>query len=473
MTLPPNLTKEQCQQARAARDPRFDGKFYIGVITTKIYCRPICPVRLPNEANVIYFHSPQQAASQGFRPCLRCHPDSAPGSYTWKGIDTSIDRALNLIEQGALIHGTVTNLAERLGISVRYLRHIFNRHLGVSPKQYALYQQLLFAKQLLHQTSLPITEVALASGFHSIRRFNDCFKQQLQVTPSQIRQISDHTPQHLRLWLSYRPPYRWDLMQQFFAKRLIKELEWIDEQSYGRSFCWTSSDANPTIGEFTAIHHPQKWCFEVRIALHSGQLSLPMVRNIRRILDLDSDMAVIDQQLSGLPIIGASIITGLRLPGVWNSFEAGIRAILGQQISVNAATRLVNQLVQHYGQKIEINGQQRRLFPTPAQLHNLDFSELKMPQQRRNTLQQLSCFCLNNPNITDLDAWLAIKGIGPWTVNYAKMRGQSDADIWLASDLGIIKALQQLAPEQNIQVFDPKLAAPWRSYLTFQCWNLG
>ena len=478
MSLPFDLSVEQCQQARMSRDARFDGKFYVAVKTTGIYCRPICPAPAPKESNVDYYASAIEAANEGFRPCLRCRPDSAPGSYAWKGVDTTVERALKLIDQGALIEGSVSDLAERLGISDRHLRGLFQDKLGTSPKSYALYQQLLFAKQLLHQTDLSVIDVAYGSGFHSVRRFNDSFKQHFQLTPQQLRK--QHKPQgeYLQLWLSYRPPYRWDLMQQFLSKRLIEGLEWIDEHSYGRTFYWPSNSVSngqggePVVGYFTATHHEQKHGFEVKLHLQSVKAILPVVRNIRRILDLDTDIALIEQQLQRIPQLGTHIVSGLRLPGIWDCFEAGIRAVLGQQISVEAARKLVLQLVTYYGQRIDVQGQQRLLFPSPQQLQDVDFMQLKIPQTRRMTLQGLSRYCLQDDFDHDLDLWLSIKGIGPWTVNYAKMRGQSDSDIWLGSDLGVIKALKQFNAQTPVSQFEPEDAKPWRSYLTFQCWGL-
>ena len=473
MSLPLDLSIEQCQQARMSRDARFDGKFYIAVKTTGIYCRPICPAPAPKEVNVDYYGSAIEAANNGFRPCLRCRPDSAPGSYAWKGVDTTVERALKLIDQGALIEGSVADLAERLGISDRHLRGLFQDKLGTSPKSYALYQQLLFAKQLLHQTNMTITDVAYASGFHSVRRFNDGFKQHFQLTPQQLRKQQKPQGECLNLWLSYRPPYRWDLMQQFLAKRLVEGLEWIDEDSYGRTFSWPDAQgAAPIVGHFTAIHDAQKHGFNIKLGVQSGQVILPVVRNIRRILDLDTDITLIEQQLKQMPAIGKHVVSGLRLPGIWDSFEAGIRAILGQQISVEAARKLVLRLVTYYGQSIDVNGEKRMLFPTPEQLQGVDFMELKMPHTRRLTLQGLSRFCLQQGFDHDLDLWLGIKGIGPWTVNYAKMRGQSDTDIWLGSDLGVIKALKQMNDNPASRLFECNDATPWRSYLTFQCWNL-
>ncbi len=456
------IINEQCRKARLARDARFDGKFYVAVTTTGIYCRPICPAPAPKESNVRYYASAIEAANAGFRPCLRCRPDSAPGSFAWKGVDTTIERALKLIEQGELSTGSVETLAQRLGISSRYLRSLFQDKLGTTPKHYALYQQLLFAKQLLFESALPVTEVAFAAGFNSVRRFNDSFKQQFDLTPMQVRKQQKAQAQHIELQLSYRPPYRWDLMQGFLQKRLIPSLEWIDEHRYGRTFEWFGGSAK---GYFEATHVPAKNGFNIKLfTKHKGNL-LPLVRNIRRILDLDTDIAVIEQQLGELPGMENRLISGLRLPGIWSPFEAGIRAILGQQISVEAARKLVATVVELYGEPLA----DKRLFPTAERLANCDFEALKMPQSRKQTLQAFSAYCAQNPELEDLDKWLEIKGIGPWTVNYAKMRGQSDTDIWLGSDLGVKKALAHFA---DGQAFDPQQAKPWRSYLTFQCWNL-
>ena len=473
MSLPFDLSKAQCQRARMSRDARFDGKFYVAVKTTGIYCRPICPATAPKESNVSYYASAFEAANQGYRPCLRCRPDSAPGSYAWKGVDTTVERALKLIDQGALIDGSVEDLAERLGISSRHLRGLFQDKLGIAPKGYAVYQQLLFAKQLLHQTDLSVTDVAYSSGFQSVRRFNDSFKQHFQLTPKQLRKRDKAPGECLDLWISYRPPYRWDLMQQFLSKRLIEGLEWCGENSYGRTFVWQASDGeDPVEGYFTATHNAEKNGFEVKLYMPTGKAILPVVRNIRRILDVDTDISLIEGQLKQVAEIGPHIIEGLRLPGIWDAFEAGIRAVLGQQISVEAARKLVLVLVTSYGKKIEIDGELRYLFPTPEQLQDVDFMALKMPHTRRVTLQSLSRFCTQPQFDYDLDLWLSIKGIGPWTVNYAKMRGQSDSDVWLGSDLGVIKALRQLNDESANSQFNPDDAGPWRSYLTFQCWNL-
>lgn len=446
-----------CQKARLSRDARFDGKFFTAVKTTGIYCRTICPVSPPKEENVHYFGSAIECAQAGYRPCLRCRPDSAPNSPAWKGVNATLDRALALIDGGCLQESSLIHLAERLGISDRYLRQLFQQHLGVSPKNYALYQQCLFAKQLLHQTKLPITEIALASGFDSVRRFNDCFKKQLQLTPSQVRKSVQASDNKIKVKLCYQPPYNWPVMQATLAARAINKLEWCTKESYGRTFTWHNSR-----GYFTAKHIAKQHLFEVEIIIDDLSKLKAVTNNIKRILDVNADLEHIEQDLKQCLPNSYPFNSGIRIPGIWSLFEAGIRAILGQQISVPAARTLVTVLVENLGESFG----DMRLFPTPKAIADSDLAFFNMPQSRKNTLKNLANFYLENQDNKEPQQWLALKGIGPWTVNYAQMRGLSDPDIFLGGDLGIKKALAQSNEE-----FCSEQAAPWRSYLTFQLWS--
>ncbi|MDT8410603.1 MAG: AlkA N-terminal domain-containing protein [Wenzhouxiangellaceae bacterium] len=468
------MDPETCRRARLARDPRFDGRFFTAVKTTGIYCRPICPARAPKEQNVTYFGSAIEAANHGYRPCLRCRPDSAPASFAWKGADTTVERALRLIDSGALIDGSIPELCDQLGIGPRYLNKLFQARLGASPKQYAQYQQLLFAKSLLQQTRLPIAEIALAAGFGSVRRFNDCFAHSLQLTPSELRRRSGGSasaglsPAGLNLFLSYRPPYDWNALRDFLHARLIPDLEWCGTDHYGRTFDWPSADGGALHGRFTARHRPQRCGFEVSVALHRTGPLLPIVRNIRRLLDLDADIERIDLQLAQLPALANRLRPGLRLPGIWDPFEAGVRAILGQQVSIAAARGLVTALVHRIGPELG----DRRRFPSATEVAGARLDFLKMPASRRDTLARFAGFYAERKRSThrapDPDQWQALKGIGPWTVSYARMRGLSDSDIWLGTDLGVQRTLQREG-----LTLDPQAASPWRSYLTFQLWNLA
>lgn len=454
--ITPTLTTKLCQQARLSRDPRFDGVFFTAVKTTQIYCRPICPATSPKESNVVYYASAIEAANAGYRPCLRCRPDSAPGSPAWKGVATTLERALRLINEGALQSGSLSALAERLGVSERYLRGLFAQHLGVSPKTYALYQQCLFAKQLLHQTDMPITQIALASGFKSVRRFNDCFRSNLNLSPSAVRKSKQGAKADLRLKLYFRPPYDWSYVSRFLQARAIAGLEWCDEHSYGRTFNWQQCQ-----GYFTATYVGEDNRFDVDIFLDDLQYLNPVVNNIRRILDLDADIEAIEQCLQLQLGEALPVTNGLRLPGIWTAFEAGVRAILGQQISVAAAHRLVSILVERLG---DVVGEQR-FFPSAEAIAQSNLEFFKMPGARKQTLKEFAAYHLANPKAPP-DEWIAIKGIGPWTINYARFRGLSDPDIYLAGDLGVKKAAS-LLPED----FDPEAVAPWRSYLTLYLWQ--
>ena len=475
--LDPNV----CQKARLSRDPRFDGKFFTAVKTTKIYCRTICPVSPPKEENVLYFSSAVECANAGFRPCLRCRPDSAPNSPAWKGVNATLDRAIRLIDGGALQQNSLPELAERLGISDRYLRQLFDKYLGMSPKAYALYQQCLFAKQLLHQTQLPITEVALASGFSSIRRFNDCFQSQLNLTPSSLRKSKMNSLNKLKLKLYYRPPFDWPYMQKLLEARAIKGLEWCDSNSYGRTFNWLN-----TTGSFTATHNKDKHLFDVEIELNDVKHLKSIVNNIKRILDLDVDIQAVEHDLQQSFVEGFSLNSGIRLPGIWDMYEAGIRAVLGQQISVTAARNLVETLVINLGVKVENNiqdtntedvnvedtkpKQERYLFPSPQAIVDCELDFFKMPGSRKQTLRNLAQHYITSNAPNDPTEWLKLKGIGPWTVEYAQLRGLSDPDIFLGGDLGVKKAMEQLKDQFKTD-FTPEQVSPWRSYLTFQLWS--
>jgi len=453
------------QQARLSRDPRFDGVFFTAVKTTGIFCRPVCPATSPKEQNVEYFQTASEALVSGYRPCLRCRPESAPFSPAWVGTETTVKRALSLMHQHGFSGINLSELALRLGITDRYLRKLFEQHLGVSPKAYLQHQQILFAKSLLHQTHMPVNQIAYACGFNNVRRFNDAFKKLSQKTPTEVRKKQGNDTSAIRLELNYQPPFDWQHWRGFIEHRLMQGVETIGNSSYGRTFTWFNDDGEETKGWFNAVHRPDKRGFNVSIEIDDTKYLYPVCQKIRQVFDLNANIELIEKQLidSGMP--EHRIVRGLRLPSCWSTFEAGVRAVLGQQVSVKAATNLVNQLTQTLGDKKQINGVERIWFPTPQQVANADLSFLKMPKARQASLQQLALFCHQNPN-ADVEQWLDIKGIGPWTVEYAKMRGASNTDIWLDSDLGIKKALD-IFP--NI---DADKAKPWRSYLTFQMWSM-
>lgn len=455
---------QQYQQARLSRDPRFDGVFYTAVKTTGIFCRPICPATPPKEQNVEYFQTANEALVSGYRPCLRCRPESAPFSPAWNGTQTTVTRALSIIHENGFHDLNLSELSGRLGISDRYLRKLFIEKLGVSPKSYIQHQQILFAKALLHQTHLPVQDIALASGFNNVRRFNDAFKKITTKTPTEVRKLAVG-PQPIRLQLSYQPPFEWKRWHDFVEFRLIEGLERLGTSSYGRTFQFDTGNGNVISGYFNAVHRPDKQGFNVSIEISDCRYLYQITQKIRQVLDLNANTGVIYAGLlaSGLP--EHNVVEGLRIPGSWSVFEAGVRAILGQQVSVKAATNLVNTLVQELGDSKEVDGVLMRWFPTPDKMAKSRFNFLKIPQSRKATLSTLAKFVLTNPN-SDPEEWLSLKGIGPWTVEYAKMRGNGDTDIWLNTDLGVKKAMD-IFPNLH-----PHNAAPWRTYLTFNMWGM-
>ncbi|KTF16674.1 DNA-3-methyladenine glycosylase 2 family protein [Pseudoalteromonas sp. H105] len=445
------------QHARQSRDHRFDGLFFIAVKSTGIYCRPICPAPTAKEHNVEYYQYAHSAAQAGFRPCIRCRPDSAPGSSAWQGVKTTALRAKQLLDSNFSEPQSCEKLADRLGVTSRYLRRLFSQHFGISITQYRIFNQCHFAKRLLQETSLPIADIAFAAGFNSIRRFNDAFLQQLHICPSKMRTSVKPSESTIKLKLPFRPPYNWQALHQFLAKRLITPIEWLTECSYGRSF-----KTELYQGQFTARFEQEKHCFLVEIEISEPRYLHPVLMIIRRVLDLDADTTLIESHLDEHINDAISLTKGLRLPGIWSSFEAGIRAVLGQQVSVTAAHNLVALLVSELGDKQD---NEHIYFPTPDAVAASELSFFKMPQARKNALRNLAEFCVQHPHCEDLDEWLELKGIGPWTVNYAKLRGQSQPDILLDGDLGVKKA-QASAPH-----FDTDSCSPFRSYLTFQLWQ--
>jgi AraC family transcriptional regulator of adaptative response / DNA-3-methyladenine glycosylase II len=442
------------QQARLSRDPRFDGHFFVAVKTTKIFCRSICPANLPLEKNVEYFVLAQQAMQQGYRPCLRCRPDSAPKSYAWQGTATTVARASQLLHTHLDL--SIREIAEKLGIGERYFRQLFRAHIGLSPKQFQLYAQILLAKQLLHHSNLSIEQLAQSCGFNSARRLQMQMKKLCNLSPSQVRQKKRPLEQDIRLTIAFRAPYDWPQVREFFALRAIAGIEQVSPNSYARFFCLENEQAWFE-AEYDELHNR----FKLHIKLNNITLLPKVIANIERMLDVNADVHAITQRLllSGVP--PECLNVGLRLPGVWNTFEAGCRAILGQQISVKAAINLLTLLSATLGEK-QVDA---LYFPSPSVVAASDLSFLKMPLSRRNTLQAFAQWFVHHPQ-GDISEWLNIKGVGPWTVAYAQLRGISLPDVWLLSDLVIKNQLKKYP-------IRPELAQPWRSYLTLQLWTLA
>lgn len=479
------------EQARQARDPRFDGRFFVAVSTTGIYCRPVCPVMLPKAENVRFYASAAAATSAGFRPCLRCRPESAPGSPAWAGTSTTVARGLKLIAEGALDEGSVNALSDRLGVTSRHLSRLFVQHLGAAPRTIAQTRRLQAAKTLLDQTTLPVTRIAMLAGYGSLRRFNAHCQEVYGRSPTQLRrsQPSLNDDQGISLMLRYRPPYDFGGVLRFLAMRGIPGVEQVDATSYRRHF---QQDGKP--GQVCVTHHPDADALVCRIDMENTPGLMGIVNRIRRLFDLNADPLEINQCLSRDPQLAPLVAEnpGQRLPGAWDPFEIAVRAIVGQQVSVKGATTIMGRLARNYGTGIAGAGaypgddaglrlERPFLFPTPAQLANLSPADLPMPGTRAGAIKQLAQQVddgvINFRDHIDsselIKSLLAIKGIGGWTARYVAMRALGDPDAFLHDDLVLARSANDVFGNLSPQALLERSAAwqPWRAYAGSHLWR--
>ncbi len=484
------MKTQEWQQARLSRDPRFDGLFYIGVLTTGIFCRPICPARLPREDNVRYLRSPAEAIEQGFRPCRRCRPEYSP-SAAQRYPDERLDAALCAIDHGFLDQHNAPALAASVGLSDRQLRRLFEDSLGISPQQLAGTRRLLLAKQLLCESNLSITDIALAAGFNSVRRFNSKMKAFYQQTPSQIRQhkrlaTCAAAADALVMELPHAEHYPWRQVFSFYQQRAVPGLESADDVSLQR---WLRlGDAIIGLRCEKLRRRPV-----IRLTLEGASADQlhSLIALVRKALDLNSNHLAIASHLQQEPHLQPLIHTQgpVALPGAWDPFEYLVRAIIGQQVSVKAAKTLTQRLLTRLGSpaptlSVTPSGSEPlMLFPSAATIAGANLDGLGMPRSRIATLQAVARAQAESELITAAQAQpclstlqqrlLAIKGIGPWTVNYLMMRGFYQPDIWLETDLGVINALQQLDPSLSRAAVRElsQQWAPWRSYAVMALWR--
>jgi AraC family transcriptional regulator of adaptative response / DNA-3-methyladenine glycosylase II len=485
MDLPLELDHDACYRAISTRDARFDGRLFIGVKTTGIYCRPVCPARTPKPQNVTFHPTAASAQEAGYRPCLRCRPETAPDLGAWRGTSNTVSRALGLIEMGALDEGDLETLAGRVGVGDRQLRRLFQRHLGASPVAVAQTRRVLLAKQLIHETRLPMAEIALASGFGSIRRFNETFQQLFGRPPSALRRaggetISSGPAGEVTLLLRYRPPYDWQAMLDFLRLRAIPGVEVIEDGVYARTIEIDGAVGTLKIepGEGNAL----------KAAIRFPRLSaLPaIIARLRRVFDLAADPVAIGAQLSEDPALAPLVATrpGLRVPGAWDGFELAVRAILGQQITVQAAIVLAGKLAARYGEPLGEAAQPglTHLFPRPERLAGEDLAALGlMPGARARAISSLAAAVAADPQLlgtrSDLDeairALKSLPGIGEWTAQYIAMRQLREPDAFPAADIGLMRALED---EAGVRPTPAELLAraerwrPWRAYAAQHLW---
>lgn len=459
-----------CHRARLARDPRFDGEFFVAVRTTGIYCRPICPARPPAEKNVQYFQNAAQAAESGFRPCLRCRPESAPNSPAWRGSSTTVRRALDLIQAGALNSGSLETLAERLGVGERHLRKLFQREMGVSPLAVAQNQRLLFAKKLLQETGMPMTEVAFASGFGSVRRFNSAVRDSFGFTPGDLRsrRRGDSSCTGIELQLHYRPPYDWPGVIDFFTRHALENVEQVDAHSYQRNIL-----VNGELGQIRISPIAGRNALQLLLHLPTHGELMPIVARVRRMFDLDANPGIVRDALQTDPVLGPLInnTPGIRSPTQWSVYEAAVRAIVGQQVSIQAARNVCARLVAATNEEGAA-----LVFPQPGAIAGLDDSYFPMPGRRRDTLRDFCRRSGQQDTPLNLETFASIKGIGPWTTAMVAMRGHGNPDIFPMGDLGLVKAYETLSSNPS-PGGRPKLKTiidnwrPWRSYAANLLWR--
>ncbi|HEY3738386.1 MAG TPA: AlkA N-terminal domain-containing protein [Bryobacteraceae bacterium] len=471
------LTPEVCYRAGSSRDPRFDGRFFTAVKTTGIYCRPICPARPPKFENCRYFFSAAAAQEAGFRPCLRCRPEVSPEFAFWRGTSNTVSRAMTLINDHAIDpDSTIEQLADRLGVGARQLRRLFHEHLGASPISVMQTRRILFAKQLIHETQLPMSEVALASGFGSIRRFNDTFHKLYHRPPSTLRRASQPSTE-IKLQLAYRPPYDWDAMLGFLAARAIPRVEWIENGHYFRS----GSAAAGSTAIIEVANAPGRNALEVRIEVGALTGLMKLIARVRRVFDVAADPVTIGSHLSRDPTLAQLVARrpGLRSPGGWDEFELAVRAVLGQQVSVAAARTLAGRLVELTAGAA---GTSPLLFPTAAQVASADLEKLGMPATRRRTLKALAEAAVANPNLFERAATLEesvktlcqIPGIGEWTAQYIALRALREPDAFPASDLVLLKVAANgsgTRPKPAQLLARAEAWRPWRAYAAQHLWN--
>jgi AraC family transcriptional regulator of adaptative response / DNA-3-methyladenine glycosylase II len=476
------MNPKQFEQARQARDPRFDGRFFIGVKTTGIYCRPVCKVKMPLAKNITIYLSAAAAAEAGFRPCLRCRPEAAPGTPAWMGTSTTVKRALRLISEGVLDGHSVEDLSDRLGVTSRHLCRLFDQHIGASPKAVAQTRRLHTAKKLLDETDLRITDVAMSSGYKSIRRFNDHLKQVYKRTPSELRKISGsinskeklQDEMGFQLKLAYRPPFDFEGILNFLRIRAIPDVERVSDNEYSRTISIGSEHGRLSIKNIEAEN-----CIAIHLSLSEANLVVPSLERIKSLFDLSADPYEImqglntDKQFS--PIVRQN--PGQRVPGCWEPFEIAVRAIVGQQVSVKGATTVMGRIANNYGQMTPWGLR----FPRAEELSHLDVNSMSMPIKRAQAIKDM-CLAIIEGNLsfdlagetqTLVSQLVDIKGIGPWTAQYIAMRALGDPNAFLHSDLVLLKVAKKLfGIESDKALLEKSLDwQPWRAYAGMHLWR--
>ncbi|MGI6176371.1 MAG: AlkA N-terminal domain-containing protein [Christensenellales bacterium] len=484
----PAYDKRNLYAAFKAKDARFDGRFFVGISSTGIYCRPVCRARQPKKEHCTFYHTAAEAEQAGYRPCLLCRPELAPGSSITDAAASLAQRAARMLEENCGSGQSLHELAGRLGCTDRHLRRVFTAEYNVPPVQYLQTCRLLLAKNLLTDTNLSVLEVAMAAGFGSLRRFNDLFKKHYQLSPTVLRKrISKEKKQagHITLMLSYRPPYRWEEMLRFLAGRAITGVEVVKNGAYLRSVQLQKAGGEPVCGWMRVCDDTHKNALTLTMSETLLPVLAQILARVRRLFDLYCDPAVVYETLRTMNDIRPGIcVVGTRVPGCFDAFEMAVRAVLGQQITVKAASTLAKRLVSAYGTPVQTGVEGlTHIFPSPQTLLALGeeieehLGPLGIFAARARTIRELAKafayreidFDLPAQPEEEMKKLRTIRGIGSWTAQYIAMRAMEWPDAFLETDAGVKKALQPYTSKELLQMAENW--RPWRSYATVNLWN--
>ncbi|MGA8530153.1 MAG: AlkA N-terminal domain-containing protein, partial [Acidobacteriaceae bacterium] len=465
------------------------GLLFVGVSSTGVYCRPICPARTPRLEHCSFYGSAAAAQEAGFRPCLRCRPEIAPQLASWRGTSNTVSRALALIAEGALDGkgNSVEKLGERLGVGGRQLRRLFVQHLGASPVSVAQTRRVLFAKQLIHDTEMPMADVAAAAGFGSLRRFNETFLDLFHRPPGTLRRrkVAGERESDVVLRLRYRAPYDWENMLAFLQARAIPGVEAVEGGRYFRSI-----EVNGEVGSIVVAHLPREKSLEVGVLFPGVRSLSAIVARVRRLFDLGADIERIEEHLAADPALARLIALrpGLRAPGGWDGFEVAIRAVLGQQVSVAAARQLGSRLAEMHGRSVPRSLRSHpslsRAFPDAKRLAAASSIGLAMPGARLAALTEVAQAAIADSSLFHPLGGLAetvarlkaIRGIGEWSAQYIALRASRESDAFPATDLGLLRSATAIEGE-TISPADLLDRAenwrPWRAYAAQHLWAAG
>jgi AraC family transcriptional regulator, regulatory protein of adaptative response / DNA-3-methyladenine glycosylase II len=470
-------------QAMYSRDRRFDGRFFVGTITTGIYCRSTCPISWGHPTHIKWFPSAAAAEAAGFRPCLRCRPDASPGSPAWLGTWAVVSHALKLIFQGALDEGGVEQLAERVGIGSRHLRRLFEQHLGASPLKIARSHRAHVARNLITQTRVPITEIAFGTGFRSIRQFNHTVRTTFGLSPRGLRRLrgtseTSVTESGIVVQLPYCPPIDWTCLIRFLRSRATPGVEIIEGTSYRRTI-----EVEGTEGAIEVWNEAESAHLLMRVILPEYERLMQVVQRVRRMFDLGTDALRIGENLAQDPRLSTMVRErpGLRVPAAWDGFEIAVRAVLGQQLMSVDPPTLVGRLVQTLGKPVQISVRGlSHLFPRAQVLAEANLPELGVPRAQAKTIRALAyalsvgAFAFDScKNLEDtLSRLRAIPGLDEGAACYIAMRSFGEADALPYTDRGLRCALatrkSPVAPAEVLRVFE--LFKPWRAYAAMHFW---